>query len=104
MTQIFEGKLAEWGVYKYLILQNKNCTAPDINKDSAKKYGLSWVFQSKDPMFKKADDNDICIFCLVYDNNIEIILERPFKKLIFKDPKIPFLKGIKKVVYLEDNK
>ena len=77
-------------------------------KSAAKKYGLSWTFQSssirRDPIlddnekwvcFVECDDTDLAYPCTVFP-------PIQMKNLIFKDPVLSHLKGKKQVVYAED--
>lgn len=131
---IMIGKLAEWGVYFiYLDRGRKTISLPDMsvysrrNKSfdpdlnwglyklhiksqtslSAKRYGDSWVFQSKDPLFEYSNEYDIVVGCRVdfYTDGayVKIELEKPFKKLVFGEPKLSKFENNKKVVYLKDN-
>jgi hypothetical protein len=128
---IFIGKLAEWGVYfLYLERNRKNIDPPDMmiygkskksfdtdlswglfklhikaqDLDSANRYGDSWLFQIKDPLFDYANEYDIIIACSVGNNyEVSIKLEKPFKNLIFSKPKLAKLVDNKKALYLRDN-
>lgn len=131
---ILIGKLAEWGVYFiYLERGRKTVSVPDMsiynrrNKSfdpdlnwglyklhiksqssiSSQRYGSSWVFQSKDPLFDFCNEYDIVIGCRVdYEEDgavVKILLEKPFKNLNFGEPKLSKFGGNKKVVYLKDN-
>jgi hypothetical protein len=130
------GKLAEWGVYMIYLQRGKsvrNC--PDMSiyekeeksfdadlrwglynlhiksqtSESAFRYGDSWIFQSKDPLFEFSGDYDIVIGCRVGVDDfergafVEILLEKPFRNLIFGDTKLSKFSGNKKAVYLKDN-
>lgn len=134
---IFIGKLAEWGVYFiYLKRGRKNVSVPDMNIyakehksfdadlnwglfklhiksqnfESADRYGDSWIFQSKDPLFDFSNEYDIIIGCRVGIDDfeigafVEIMLEKPFKSLTFGETKLSKFEGTKKAVYLKDNK
>jgi hypothetical protein len=139
-NDIFQGKIAEWGVYFiYLERGRKNINPPDMtvynknNKsfdsdlkfglfnlhiksqtyESAIRYGDSWMFQAKDPLFESASEYDIVIGCTVSLNetakdyiegaSVEIKLEKAFSKLIIGEPKLSKFSGDKKAVYLKDN-
>jgi hypothetical protein len=134
---IMLGKLAEWGVYFiYLARGRKSIAPPDLNVyeassksfdpdlrwglfnlhiksqtfESAYKFGDSWIFQSKDPLFEHSSCYDIMIGCRVslddYDGgcNVEIRLEKRFVDLVVAAPKMSKFNDNKKAVYLEDNK
>jgi hypothetical protein len=75
---------------------------------SSFRYGDSWIFQSKDPLFESANEYDIIIGCRVSLNEdgafVEIKLEKPFEKLVFNNTKLSKFNDNKKAVYLEENK
>jgi len=137
---IFYGKLAEWGVYFiYSERGRQNIDPPDMkiykakNKsfdsdlkfgmfslhvksqtyESAIKYGDSWIFQSKDPLFESASEYDIVVGCRVSIDEpatgfiegalVEIKLEKAFRNLIIGDTKLSKFSDNKKAVYLKDN-
>jgi hypothetical protein len=110
------GKTGEIAVYKFLKGKGKNPSKPDFkiytakkksydadmylgNLDlhiktqhvkSAKKFGLSWVFQKKDPLFKKCKATDVIVLCLYKEASVTIMVMKPAKDLF------PFLKPPKK--------
>jgi hypothetical protein len=131
---ILLGKVAEWGVYFIYLENNKTLiTPPDMNvyskfeksfecdlrwglfrlhvksQDtySADRYGTSWVFQKKDPLFVHSGSYDIIIGCrvdMISDTpTVEILLERPFRELKFNKPKLDKFSDNKIVLYLQDN-
>lgn len=139
-SDIFTGKLAEWGVYFiYLERGRKNIDPPDMRIygrsdksfdadlrwglfnlhiksqvfESAIKYGDSWMFESKDPLFDFSNEYDIVIGCRVnldiptvnYIEGalVEIKIEKTFKHLVIGDPKLSKFSGKKKAIYLRDN-
>jgi hypothetical protein len=139
-NDIFYGKISEWGVYFiYLERGRTNVTAPDMkiysskqksfdadlcyglynlhvksqNSESAEKYGDSWIFQSKDPLFASPTEYDIIVGCRVtLDESskdfidgalVEIKLEKRFIDLNIGSPKLSKFSGDKKAIYLKDN-
>ena len=71
---------------------------------SAKKYGLSWTFQSsgkrRDPILDKPDAWVIFVECNDDDNySCKVFPPKQMKELELKDPQLPHLKGKKKVYY-----
>lgn len=134
-NDIVTGKLAEWGVYFIYIKRGRYLDPPDMkiyyswNKsfdpdlrwdvfnlhiksqtiESSMRYGNSWIFQSKDPLFEFSNQYDIVVACRVsieeYPDGgfIQIMLEEPFKNLKISDPKLSKFKGNKKALYLEEN-
>ena len=133
-NDILIGKLAEWGVYFIYLERNRNnIDPPDMkvynvrNKsfepdlkwglynlhiksqiaESSERYGDSWVFQAKDPLFGFSNEYDIVIGCRVSIEKdgvyVGILLEKQFKELKFGEPKLSKFGGNKKVVYLKDN-
>jgi hypothetical protein len=135
---IMLGKLAEWGVYFiYLARKRSSITPPDLQvyeasaksfdadlkwglfnlhiksqtSESSDKFGDSWIFQSKDPLFEHSSCYDIMIGCRVslddYEEggcNVEIRLEKRFVDLVVAAPKLSKFSDNKKAVYLKDNK
>lgn len=135
-NDILLGKLGEWGVYfMYLSKGRSNINTPDMSVyshqkksfdpdlywglfnlhiksqslDSATRYGDSWIFQAKDPLFGYSNEYDIIVGCRVaVDDNaktatVEMLLEKPFKKLKFGDTKLLKFSENKKALYLKDN-
>lgn len=132
---IFVGKLAEWGVFfTYLKRRRYNINPPDMQIysrqkksfdpdlrwglynlhiksqtcESADRYGDSWIFQAKDPLFEFSNEYDIIVGCRVSISDqqsclVEILLEKPFSNLIFGDTKLSKFSGNKKALYLKDN-
>lgn len=137
---IFYGKLAEWGVYFIYLERGKtNLNPPDMTiytakqksyepdlkyglfnlhiksqtYQSAERYGDSWMFQSKDPLFEYPNEYDIMIGCRVSIHEsskdfiegafVEIKLEKQFNKLVISEPRLSKFQGMKKTVYLKEN-
>ena len=103
---IYSQKKKSWDAD--LLIEGKELAVKTQKKSAAKKYGLSWTFQSssfrRDPIlddkekwvcFVEYDDTNSSYLCTVYP---------PFqiKELIFRDPVLPHLKGKKQVVYAKD--
>lgn len=139
VTDILYGKLAEWGVYFiYLSRGRTNISTPDMiiyppyqksfdadltwglyqihvksqTFESANKFGESWIFQAKDPLFVHPSEYDILIGCrvqIIRTNGsisgclVEIRLEKPVKNLKINEPKMSKFKTNKKAIYLKDN-
>lgn len=128
------GKIAEWGVYfNYLHRGRTNIGIPDMNIyqaghknfdadlkwgfynlhiksqtfESAERFGDSWIFQAKDPLFDFSNEYDIIVGCRVTMDTdgclVQIKLEKPFRNLIFGDTRMSKFAGNKKAVYLKDN-
>lgn len=139
-NDIFYGKIAEWGVYFiYSERGRKNLDPPDMKiykaKDksfdadlkfglfnlhiksqtyeSSARYGDSWIFQAKDPLFESANEYDILVGCRVSLDQpsksyiegalVEIKLEKAFHDLIIGKTKLSKFSENKKAVYLKDN-
>lgn len=124
--QIIQGKIAEFGVYYFF---DGRCSEPDLevypkqnksfdadlhlsninlhiksqSKESEARYSKSWVFQAEDPLFKNASDNDLCVFCTVDNDEVEISLVKKFKNVKFGEPKLAKFRDIKRMVYYEEN-
>jgi hypothetical protein len=134
---VFIGQLAVWGVYFiYLQRGHKNIEPPDMrvyekNKksfdpdlryglynlhikaqsyESSVRYGDSWVFQTKDPLFAFNSEYDImvgCKVCLDMTHQgalVQILLEKPFGSIVFGETKMSKFADNKKAVYLKDNR
>lgn len=75
---------------------------------SAKRYGLSWTFQSsgirKDPILKMPEAWVCFALCNDLENNYQCFVYPPIqiKNLVFKKPKLSHLWGKKAVVYAGD--
>jgi hypothetical protein len=140
-NDILYGKLAEWGVYFiYLNKGRTNINPPDMrildvkdksfssdlnwhlfnlhiksqSRDSALRYGDSWLFQTKDPLFGYSTEYDIVVGCSVEIRTcdilgnvesvlVEIKIEKPFKDINFSEPKLSKFAGNKKAFYLKEN-
>jgi len=87
--------------------------------EDAKKYGLSWTFQLSDAkgkggkdleIFKDHDGKSMIVFVGInyaegYGKILAVIAGRKlFDLKLFRDPKLPHLIGIKKVIYFDDLK
>ena len=91
-----------------LQIEGQDLAVKTQKKSVARKYGLSWTFQSsavrRDPIldnnekwvcFVECDDTDASYPCTVYP-------PVQMKELIFKEPVLEHLKGKKQVVYAKD--
>lgn len=105
---VYEGKSKSWE--EDLFIGGKGLAVKTQKWSSAKRYGLSWTFQSsgrrKDPVLK-SPESWVC-FALCNDQNgtYHCVVFPPFQigELVFKDPKLKHLLGKKQVVYYEDLK
>jgi hypothetical protein len=129
------GKLAEWGVYFIYLTRGRYLNTPDMQiypkehksfdpdlqwglynlhikaqtYESFARYGDSWIFQAKDPLFEFSNDYDIVIGCRVSVDDLErgalvkIMLEKQFKSVKFGETKLSKFYGNKKAIYLKDN-
>ena len=134
-NDVLIGKLAEWGVYFIYLKRGRYLNTPDMRiypkeyksfdpdlswgmynlhikaqtQESCIRYGDSWIFQAKDPLFEFSNEYDIIIGCRVSidssskNASIEILLEKQFQKLTFGDTKLSKFSGNKRAVYLKDN-
>lgn len=132
MNDIYFGKLAEYGVYKYLRMLKHHCTEPDTEiykarKKSydadlkvdhkfdihvktqtlvqAEKYGVSWMFQKRDPLIKEPKDNDF-IFLTLLDTrsgsfNLLGVANALHIQDLYGDPKIEWLNTKKTLYYID---
>lgn len=134
-NDIIVGKLAEWGVYFIYLKRDRYLDPPDMSiyqsrdksfdpdlrwnmfnlhikaqtQESSLRYGDSWIFQSKDPLFEFSNQYDIVIGCRVSIDDfehgalIQIMLEKPFKNIRFGETKLNKFYGNKKAIYLKEN-
>ncbi len=131
-SDILTGKIAEYAVYNLLVSKGKACSEPDIaiydrysksfdadlysdgkkvhvkaqTVESSKSFGSSWSFQKQDILtFNPSSDDYICL-CQVNGLEVKIMSFKEAKFYInkYKDPVLDKLKGIKKVLYLNDIK
>lgn len=135
-NDILLGKLAEWGVYFIYLSEGRiNINIPDMSIysaqhksfdadlhwglynlhiksqsfESSNRYGDSWIFQAKDPLFEFSNEYDIVIGCRVFTDEInetarvEILLAKQFKTLVFGETKLSKFSGNKRALYLKDN-
>lgn len=134
ISDILIGKLAEWGVYFIYLEDNRRLDPPDMKVytadkksydadlrygnyklhiksqtvESVRRYGHSWLFQTKDPLFVHSDEYDIIIGCTVcvYQDmcvRVELEIEKTFSAIKFEKPKLAKFYGNKKAFYLKDN-
>jgi hypothetical protein len=104
--RIYKGKNKSWDAD--LLVDGKELAVKTQKQSMANKYGCSWTFQASskrfDPILNQQDAwvcfvlcDDTCPFytCKIYP---------PFqiKELIFKNPKLTYLIGMKRVVYEAD--
>ena len=101
---IYEGKGKSWEAD--LFVAGKPVAVKTQNKESADRFGLSWMFQwgkyRKDPILN--NPNALVVF-VYYDNEkqeCEIYPPKRIKSLKFREPQLIKLKDSKKVVYVED--
>jgi hypothetical protein len=132
---IVTGKLAEWGVYFIYLSRGRYLNTPDMQiypkehksfdpdlrwglynlhiksqtLESFMRYGDSWIFQAKDPLFEFSNGYDIVVGCRVSIDDfergalVEIMLEKQFKQIKFGETKLSKFYGNKKAIYLKDN-
>ena len=103
---IYEGKNKSW--LPDLIINGIEVAVKTQKKSAAGRYGLSWTFQDselrKDPILKNPE---AWVFFVEYDDRDEnfpctVFPPVKIKTLQFKEPRLPHLKGKKKVIYAED--
>lgn len=102
---IYHGRQKSWESDLYI---NGYALAVKTQKTTAaKKYGLSWTFQSsgkrKDPILQQPDAWVCFVAC--HEEPPYLCTVYPpcqLKQLLFKDPKLPHLLGKKRVVYASD--
>lgn len=123
---IVVGKIGEWAVMQYL---GEGCSEPDFeiyigkkksfdadlvhngvnvhvksqSEKSAKLYGHSWLFQKRDPLYRKPNPTDLIVGVFVGDTHARIVMYGNVGELKFGEPKVHQLRGNKVAIYLEDN-
>ena len=91
-----------------LIINRTGVAVKTQKRSSARIYGLSWVFQSSplrtDEILSQKDQWIIFVECNDLDQSYDCIVYPPhqIKELVFRDPKLSYLKGKKKVFYAKD--
>jgi hypothetical protein len=130
IRQIAQGKIAELMVYKYL-KQQFSVREPDFqiytgrrksyeadltdgflrfhikaqDYESARRYGVSWVFTPKDPLLTEPAAEDILVLVLLKNDTVKIMgflsALTAQEKGLYADPKLKRLKGLKAVLYLK---
>lgn len=125
------GKIAEFGVY-FICLENgmSNISIPDVNvynknkksfdadltynrikfhiktqtTDTAKKFGISWLFQKNDPLVLNPQNNDIFIGTQYDEESFEvkILISKKAQDLKYDKPMLEKLSS-KTCVYLKNN-
>jgi hypothetical protein len=128
LNDIIIGKIAEFGVYKYLSEKHK-LEEPDLkiyeknNKsfdadlkivgydihvksqsiEQSERYGVSWSFQKQDKLINNPTQKDVIFLCVV--NDLEVIILNYGKaskyKSLYGEPIKESLKFSKKVLYFE---
>jgi hypothetical protein len=128
---ILVGKLAEYAVYKLLLLRGKNVTAPDLQvystnrksfsadlKDevfeyhvkcmkssAAARFGLSWSFQKQDKLVTQPKTNDIIVLSEYTDaGDIEVkaLVRAQNMQKLYTKPVLRKLQDIKCVLMWDD--
>ena len=110
---IYKGKNKSWE--EDLVIDGLPLAVKTQKKSAALKYGLSWTFQfsgyRKDPVLKSPEAwvcfveyNDVYLNKRNQTHFCKVFPPYKIKELVFREPKLPYLKGKKKVVYAEDFK
>ena len=101
--EIYDGKSKSWAAD--LISNNIEIAVKTQARSQAKKYGLSWTFQSSkkrfDPILNEPESWVCFVACDDTKENYECFVSQPqqIKNLIFESPILAHLKGKKQVVY-----
>ena len=129
---IYYGKLAEYAVWLTYTDMNQDCTKPDLaiykgrNKSysadmivnnahnlhvksqllqTAKQFGLSWMFQKNDPLVKTPLLSDYVVLCVTLNTNkVRVFEPIKAKDLVkkYKKPKKKQLQSTKLALYGKD--
>jgi hypothetical protein len=125
INDIYNGKVAEFMVYNFLILKQKKVNSPDLNiyEKHNKSYDadlslqganihikshnvnsnfpVSWVFQKKDPLITKIKDDDF-LALVVMNKEINYMYLKKISEVSFKEPVKESLKETKLCIYEND--
>jgi hypothetical protein len=125
IKDIYNGKIAEFLVYNFLISKQKKINAPDLNiyNKYNKSYDadlvlenanihvkshivnnnfpVSWVFQKKDPLLLKVNDDEF-LALVVMKNNINYMYLKKISEVKFKQPLKESLRKTKVCIYEKD--
>ena len=125
INDIYNGKVAEFMVYNFLILKQKKPNSPDLNiyekynksydADLAlqganihikshnvnSNFPISWVFQKKDPLITKIKDDDF-LALVVMNKEINYMYLKKISEVSFKEPVKESLKETKLCIYEND--
>ena len=125
VSDIYNGKEAEFLVYNFLIAEKKKLESPDLNiyEGYRKSYDadlsvgdidihvkshkvnsnfpVSWVFQKKDPLLSQAKDSDY-IALVVMENGFNYMYLRKVSEVEFREPQKKSLRDTKACVYQRD--
>ena len=87
-----------------LLVNNTGVAVKTQTRSAASRYGLSWTFQcgSKrhDPILNTPEAWVVFVECNDFaDYHCRVYPPFQIRELVFKDPTLPHLKGLKKVVY-----
>lgn len=131
VEDIVTGCVAEFAVYAYLVSKGYNCSKPDLDihptgsksysadltfdgnyihvksqtKESADRYGQSWLFQEEDKALALPSETGYGFFCIVDGLNVTIKASVYLIDILEKEaigrPKIMRYGHTKKAIYLE---
>ncbi len=125
ISDIYNGKKAEFLVYNYLISKQKKLSSPDLNiyEKYNKSYDsdlnikeinihvkshnvngnfpISWVFEKKDPLLSEMKENNF-LALVVINREINYMYLKKISEVKFKEPLKECLKKTKVCVYEND--
>ena len=106
--EIYKGTAKSWAAD--LVTNETEIAVKTQARSQAKKYGLSWTFQSSekrfDPILNEPESWVCFVVCDDTKANYECFVYQPqqIKNLLFEPPLLPHLKGKKQVVYAKNFK
>jgi hypothetical protein len=127
INDIYNGKIAEFMVYNFLITRNKKPSSPDLNiyekydksynadliTDNANihvkshnvngNFPVSWVFQKRDPLLTSTKENDY-LALVVMNKDVNYMYLKNVLEVEFKEPVKESLRDTKSCVYEIDFK
>lgn len=104
--RVYKGRNKSWE--EDLFINGEGVAVKTQKQTMAEKYGLSWTFQASGYRNDPILEDLFAWVCFVACNDKSIYYEctvhPPYqiRELVFKDPKLKYLKGKKRVVYAED--
>ena len=125
IKDIYNGKVAEFMVYNFLIHKQKKLNSPDLNiyekesksysadlyldgtnihiksHNASSNFPISWVFQKKDPLLTNSKDTDF-LALVVIKKEVNYMYLKRISEVNFKEPIKENIKQTKLCIYESD--